>query len=63
MTNATKAHIAIAVNAGLGAVAEFGFLTTKQTGSIGIAVNAVLAAIVALTYKRSAKRVPDAPTA
>ena len=64
MTNATKAGIVAAVNAAMGVVAAFGLeLTTAQQGAIITAVNAGLGLWVALTYKNSAKRVPDEPAA
>ncbi len=59
MTNATKASVIAAVNAVLAAAVTLGLpLTTDQYGAVGIALNAVLALYVALTYKRSPKRIP-----
>jgi len=60
MTNTTKANIIASINAGLGLAIAFGVsLTEVQTGAIIVTVNAVLGLIVGLTYKNSAKRVPD----
>lgn len=58
LTNATKAHVIAVVNAALGVVAAFGYLSAEQIGAITLAVNAVLAAYVAVTYKASPKRKP-----
>jgi len=60
ITNTTKANVIAAVNALLGLAIVFGVnLTADQTGAIVIAVNAVLSLYVGLTYKSSAKRIPD----
>jgi len=60
MTNATKAGIISAINAGLGLAIAFGVsITEVQTGAIIVFVNAVLGLVVGLTYKKSIKRVPD----
>ena len=61
MTNATKALIIAAANSVLGVLSAFklGHLTTDEKASIIVAVNANLALITALTFKASAKRVPD----
>lgn len=57
MTNATKAQIIAAVNALLGLAVAFNVvLTQTQIGAIGVAVNAVLAIVVGLTFKQSPKR-------
>ena len=62
ITNTTKANIIAAVNAVLGLAIVFGVnLSEAQTGAIIVAVNAVLSLYVGLTYKSSAKRIPDAP--
>jgi hypothetical protein len=59
MTNTTKAHVIVAVNAVLALVAAFGVsLSDKQTGAIVLAVNALLSLWVAVTYKNSPKRKP-----
>lgn len=60
MTNATKALLIALANAALGLVTAFGVsLSDAQTSAITVAVNAALALVVALTYKASAKRIPD----
>lgn len=60
MTNTTKALIIACVNAVLGLLVAFGVhLSPEQLGAIITTANAVGALIVALTYKRSSKRVPD----
>jgi hypothetical protein len=60
MTNATKALIISALNAGIGLVVAFGVvLTPAQIGAILTFANAAGALVVALTYKNSAKRIPD----
>ena len=60
MTNATKAVILGLVNAGLTLVTSFGVtLTDAQTAAVTGFVNAALVAWVALTFKKSPKRVPD----
>lgn len=59
MTNATKAVIITVLNAGLGLAVAFGVsLSDAQTAAILGFGNAVLAAIVGLTYKDSPKRIP-----
>lgn len=59
MTNATKAHIIVLINAALILVTAFGVtLSDKQTGAVMLAVNAALSLWVALTYKNSPKRKP-----
>ncbi len=61
MTNTTKALVISVINAVLVLVASFGVnLSDKQTGAIMLTVNAVLSLWVALTYRNSPKRVPDA---
>ena len=60
MTNTTKALIISVLNAGMGLAMSFGLaITTAQSGAILLFANAVGALVVALTYKRSAKRIPD----
>ena len=60
MTNATKANIIAAINAVLACAMLFGLpVSDAQAGGIGIAVNAVLAVFVGLTYTRSPKRLPE----
>lgn len=61
MTNATKAQVLALVNALLGLAVAFDLaLTQVQLGAITVAVNAVLSLWVGLTFKSSAKRLPDA---
>lgn len=60
MTNATKAQIIVLVNAVLVLVASFGVdLSDKQQAAIVAIVNGALGLWVALTYKNSAKRIPE----
>lgn len=60
MTNATKAGIIAAINAALGLAVSFGVgLTEAQSGAIIVFANAALGLIVGLTFKDSAKRIPD----
>lgn len=60
MTNATKAQIIAVTNALFGALVSFGdFNETQSVALVGL-VNAALVAWVALTYKKSSKRVSDA---
>lgn len=60
MTNATKALVISLINAVLGLAVAFGVdLTPEQLGAILTVANSAGALAVALTYKRSAKRVPD----
>ena len=60
MTNATKAVLLSVVNAALGAAVAFGApLTETQTGAIFALANTIAALVVAVTYKDSAKRIPD----
>jgi hypothetical protein len=60
MTNATKANIIAAINAVLACAMLFGLpVSDVQVGGIGIAVNAVLAVFVGLTFKSSPKRLPE----
>ena len=63
ITNATKAQIIAALNAVLGVLGSFniGHLTHAQQGAILVAANAVLAALVGVTYKSSAKRAQPTP--
>ena len=59
MTNATKAVIITVLSAGLGLAVAFGVsLSDAQTAAILGFGNAVLAAVVGLTYKDSPKRIP-----
>lgn len=63
ITNTTKANIIAAINALMGLAIVFGVnLSEAQTGAIIVAVNAVLTLYVGLTYKDSAKRIPDNAT-
>lgn len=60
MTNATKASVIAFANATLGLVMAFGFdVTSAQAAAINTFVNAALALWVLLTYRNSAKRIPD----
>jgi hypothetical protein len=60
MTNATKANLLAALNACLGLAVLFGIpLSNEQQGGIYVAVNAVAAVFVGLTYKKSAKRIEE----
>lgn len=62
LTNATKANIIAVVNAALSLALLFGLpLTEQQFGGIMVLVNAVGILVVGLTYKNSAKRVPEIP--
>ena len=62
LTNATKAQVIVALNAVLSLVTAFGLdLSNEQMAAITTAVNALLALWIALTYKDSPKRIPDAP--
>ncbi len=61
MTNATKAAVIAAVNATLGLLIAFNVaLTATQQGAIVTFVNTGLALWIAVTYKDSPKRIPDA---
>jgi hypothetical protein len=62
VTNATKALIIAAVNPVLAVITNAGVDMSDglQTAIYGV-VNAGLALAVGLTYKRSAKRIPDGP--
>lgn len=61
VTNAVKAQTTALVNALLGAMVAFhvGSLTQAKEGAIILVSNAVLGLLVAVTYKSSAKRLPD----
>jgi hypothetical protein len=60
VTNATKAMLIAVINAGLGLAVSFGVeVSPEQMGAILAFVNAALALVVGLTYKSSAKRIPD----
>lgn len=60
MTNATKAVVGGLVSAGINLALLFGVeLTTQQVAGLNVFVDAVLVAVVALTYKNSQKRLPD----
>lgn len=62
MTNATKAQIIVALNALLALAVLFGApLTEEQIGGMGIALNAIGAVVVGLTYRDSPKRIPELP--
>lgn len=64
MTNTTKANLIALLNAGLGLAIAFGVnLSDTQTAGILVFANAALATLVGLTYKSSAKRIPDPPVA
>lgn len=57
ITNTTKALLIAAINAILAVVTTFDLgLTQAQLGAIGIAVNAILALVVAVTFKQSKMR-------
>lgn len=57
MTNATKANIISAVNAILGLLIAFNVAFSQaQLGAIDVAVNAILAVIVGLTFTQSSMR-------
>lgn len=61
MTNTTKANIIAVLNAALGLLVSFGVnLSDAQLASILTGANAVLVLWVSLTYKNSAKRIPEA---
>ena len=60
MTNNVKAQIIVAVNSVLSLLVLLGVpLSQEQQAGVAVAVNAILGAYVALTYKNSPKRVPD----
>ena len=60
MTNATKAQIVAFANSVLALVVAFGVdLTDAQTAAVSVAVNSALGLWVAVTYRDSAKRIPD----
>ncbi len=60
MTNAVKASAIAVLNAVLQLVVSFGVtISDGQTAAITSLVNAILLGWVALTYKQSAKRIPD----
>ena len=60
MTNATKANLIAALNAGLGFVIAFGVnLTDIQTAATLVFANAVASLFVGVTFKNSPKRVPE----
>jgi 4-hydroxybenzoate polyprenyltransferase len=60
MTNTTKALIISAINSALGLAIAFGVnITEVQTGAIIVFANAFGALVVGLTYKSSAKRIPN----
>ncbi len=62
MTNALKASVIAALNAGLGLAVVFGVpLSEVQIGAIMTFANALLAVWVGLTYKYSPMRIPDQP--
>jgi putative effector of murein hydrolase len=58
-TNATKAAVAAAVNAGLAVASSFGLGTQEQLGAVGIFLNALFLVYLAFTYERSPKRIPE----
>lgn len=61
LTNATKAQIIVVLNTVIALLVAFGIdLSTEQSAAITTAVNAVLGLWIALTYKDSPKRIPDA---
>jgi hypothetical protein len=60
MTNATKAQVMIAVNAGLQLLPLFGLLTdNNQMAGVAAFVNAVAAIFIGTTYRNSPTRVTD----
>ena len=60
LTNATKANLIAAVNATLACAVLFGLpVSDVQAGGISLAVNAILACFVGLTFKSSPKRLPE----
>ena len=60
MTNATKASIISVLNAALGVAVLFGLnLSADQIAAILTLANALGVLVVGLTYKDSAKRIPD----
>lgn len=59
MTNATKAQIGVLINAVVSAIVVFGLLSNEKAGALGLIANAALGVFVGLTYKDSAKRVPE----
>ena len=60
MTNATKANIIAVLNAALAVAVLFGLpLSDAQTAGIGVLGNAIGVLVVGLTYKSSAKRIPE----
>lgn len=61
MTNSLKAGIIAALNGAFGVAIAFDVpLTEIQIGAINVFVNAILGLWVALTYKNSPSRIPDA---
>jgi len=61
MTNATKALLIAALNSALGLAVAFGVeLSDAQVAALLGFGNAALALVVALTYKNSPTRTPDA---
>lgn len=62
MTNAVKAAVVAAVNAVLAVIESFDVysLSDEQRGAILGLVNAGFLVWIALTYKASPKRIPDA---
>lgn len=61
MTNATKAAVITFLNAGLSLATSFGVdLSDTQQASVTVFANAALGLWIALTYKNSSKRTPDA---
>lgn len=63
-TNAAKAQVIVTVNALLALLAAFHVvLTQAQLGAIDVALNAVFALYVALTYTQSSKRIDPPPPA
>lgn len=60
MTNATKANLIAALNAGLGLAIAFGVnLTDLQTAAVLVFANSVASVFVGVTFKNSPKRVPE----
>lgn len=60
ITNATKSQVIVLVNALLLLTVAFDIaLSQAQIGAIGVAVNAALSLWSGLTYRNSAKRIPD----
>lgn len=56
-TNAAKAQIALLINAAFGVLQAFSIVATQaQIASVQIAVDALLAVLIAMTYTQSSMR-------